>query len=140
MKRRPSKKELAEQMRFWRRWKRQTEMFERNRHLEAYRFDRDPLHILRAVLAAASTGRPLSKRMQLNLRHAISELSKGAKANHTLRDLRVVREAMASNGGALPVRLHSNVKAGIARRENISAGHVSTILSRFRKRMAGSGR
>jgi hypothetical protein len=137
---RTSASSSREQMRFWRRLKRHTEVFEANRHLEAYRFDRDPLHILRAVLAAACTGRPLSKIMQGNLRHAIAELSKSAKASNTPRDLRVVRSAMASNGGALPKRLHPNVKADIARSENISTGHVSVILSRYRARLKGKSR
>jgi hypothetical protein len=132
-----AKRERAAQMALWRRAKRYTEMFEANRHFEAYRFERDPLHILRGVLAAASTGRPLSKVMLGNLRHAIDELAKRAKPSNMLRDLRVVRQAMASNGGSVPKRLHPNVKADIASSANISTGHVSVILSRFRARMSG---
>jgi hypothetical protein len=134
-----SKRERAEQMKFWRRLKRHTELYETNRHLEAYRFDRDPLHILRAV-AAWPPRRPLSKTMYGNLRHAIAELSRGAKPNNTLRDLRVVRHAMASNGWTVPTRLHPNVKVNIARAERISAANVSMILSRYRGWLAGKGR
>jgi hypothetical protein len=135
-----AERERAAQMAFWRRFKRHSEMFEANRHLEAYRFERDPLHILRGVFAVASTGRPLSKVMLGNFRHAIDELAKRAKPSNMLRDIRIVQHAMASNGGSIPKRLHPNVKADIARSENIDPGYVSVILSRFRARMSGRSR
>lgn len=130
-------KEERESAAFFRKFDHECLVNATNVHLNAFKADHNPLHILRAVLEVSVGGEALDAAMIHNLELAIKMLDKRPKqSSNTMRNLRILERAYQVSNGTFPnAELSDRVVSRMAQRERISVGNMRTILSRLRAQL-----
>jgi hypothetical protein len=110
-----------------------------NAHLRAYKIDRNPEHILKAVGEYLSLDLLLPAVMHRNLRRALAERHKkpaGKPKTTTLRQVYVAAAIAQRYGGAIPEQLDSDFITMLARQHGVSGAVIKNAISRLRKAIA----